>query len=73
MGFEIEDGTGKGYKTQVDKDNNLHTRAIRIPFQQFISEDKGQAYSIWGTASLVNSTTVGLHIKNTHSTKDLSP
>jgi len=40
----IEDGTGNGYKAQVNSRNQLRTRSIRSTYHQYISCEHKQAY-----------------------------
>ena len=70
MSFNIEDGTGKGYRVQVDSENKLMTRAVSQDTISHISEEHEDAYGI-NTPLLTVTTTGGrmLYIKNTSSTK----
>lgn len=70
MSFILEDGTGKGYRVQVDSENKLMTRAVSQDTISHISEDHEDAYGI-NTPLLTVTTTGGrmLYIKNTSSTK----
>ena len=38
MPFILEDGTGKGFKARVDKDNRLHTFTVEIPEEHHENE-----------------------------------
>jgi len=71
MTFQIEDGKGNGYKAEVNVDKQLVTFSISETEFEFISKEKGQAYS-WasGTYDPAAGDTI-LLIKNTSSTKKL--
>ena len=67
----IRDGSGKNFYAKVNKDLQLTVESVSESIQHFISILKMQAYQVIGTATLANSTVVGLHIKNTSSDKNL--
>lgn len=46
MAFVIEDGTGTGRKTGVNKENRLEVAALTIPQDQAINEERGEVWSI---------------------------
>jgi len=42
----IEDGTGKGYKAKVNKENLLLAEVVQLPLEHHINEEYGEAYSL---------------------------
>lgn len=66
MGFQIGDGTGRGYTAEVTKDNHLSTHAFREDYKEFAARD-GDAFNInTGTINLSNATaTPVLYLENT--------
>ena len=71
MGEQILDGTGKGNLAAVDEDNRLLVESKSDAMQHYISREKEQAYQCIGMATLESGTTVGLHIKNISSDKNM--
>lgn len=72
MGFQIEDGTGKGYLAKTTEKNELLVRSTIQELQHSISKRDGQVYQVVGDfASVNNSTHTLLHIKNNSSTVNL--
>lgn len=69
MTIQIKDGTGGGKLAKVDKDNRLHVRTKSLQLQHVISEEKQDAYHVWGTANLANGTVVPLQIYNGNNDK----
>jgi hypothetical protein len=65
MSFLIEDGTGGGYKAQVNSENQIKVQAEIHELQHHISRTHGKTYQIWGTETAVAATTQTiLHINN---------
>ena len=67
MGFEILDGTGKGFIARVDADNRLHVDAISQDEYAYASSEFGDAYTInSGYVTLTGSSTTNgvLFVKN---------
>lgn len=61
----IEDGTGKGFSTQVDKNHHLHVEATSLPVQTVASQRDEQAYQVIGDYTITGSGTFNtLHIAN---------
>lgn len=60
----ILDGTGKGYKAKVGKDNRLWIESKSSSIQHQVSIVDGQAYQIIGITTLGSGTVTVLHIKN---------
>ena len=71
MAEQIRDGTGKGFLAKIDGDNRLEVSSKSAALQHVISEEKQLAFQVIGTATLANATVVGLHLKNTSSTKNM--
>lgn len=71
MGMTIRDGTGTGNQLKIDSENRAAVLAVTETKQHNISESKGQAYHVIGTATPASATVVSLHIKNTSSDKNL--
>jgi len=71
MGFIIEDGGGTGNKAKISVDNQLLTKAVVESAAEFISVDKGLAFS-WasGTFNPIAADTI-LLVKNTSLTRNL--
>jgi hypothetical protein len=72
MSFVIEDGKGKGYKAEVNKDNRLLTRAV-ITDEEASANDQGQAYNVnSGVITLTSGSESSiLYIKNTDAAKQI--
>jgi len=74
--MQIEDGTGSGYRAEVNSRNQLRTRSIRSTYHQYISCDHEQAYMApLGTEALptLTVTNVGgyvMFLKNTSTDYD---
>ena len=49
----IRDGTGRGYKAQVNSDNQLVTRSVNVSSIQFESEMKEKAFFAYGKRNFV--------------------
>lgn len=66
MGFQIEDGTGKGFRTRVNSRNRMLVTSVNQELQHFISLSDGRSYQIIGdhTLSTSGSHTI-LHVRNT--------
>jgi len=69
MAEQIVDGRGRGFRAEVNENNQLAVSAIAQSIQHWLSKTKEHAYQLIGTATLASGTTVGLHIKNTSSDK----
>jgi hypothetical protein len=71
MGIQIEDGKGKGYSAEVNSDNQISTFSITETEFEFVSKEKGLAFS-WssGTYDAAAGDTI-LLIKNTSASKNL--
>lgn len=65
----IRSGVGNSYLAEVDEDNRLQVYSKSASSQHVVSEDSQEAFQVIGTATLASGTVVGLHIKNTSSTK----
>ena len=71
MGFTLDDGKGSGSLAQVNKDNQLVTQSIALTDIEFISKDKGRAFS-WSSTLATGGTNVEvIYIKNTSPTRQL--
>ena len=64
----IESGLGNGRLAGVDNDNRVLTASFNIPFAHLIAKDYSKSFSVVGTSSPVNGTSVPLHIKNDNAT-----
>jgi hypothetical protein len=69
--MKIESGIGNGRWAAVDKGNRLSVASESFPYQHIISKDEEQAYEVSGTATLASGTVIGLHIKNTSSSRNM--
>ena len=71
MGFIIDDGAGKNGSAQVNTDQRLNVEAVTETEFEFVSKDKGLAFT-WasGTYDAAAGDTI-LLVKNTSSTKNL--
>ena len=69
MAFRIEDGKGRGYISEVNKDLQLQVESKNDHIQHFTSIKKGQAYQVIGDDTTVtNATQTILHLTNDSST-----
>ena len=69
MGFQIEDGTGKGYRSKVSNEGALQIRGEVHHIQYQFSKNYGQAYQLLSTYSIgASGTNVLQYIKNLSST-----
>jgi hypothetical protein len=64
----IEDGTGNGYKAQVDDENRIRTLSHNVSFASHVSADEGKYYS-WNfvSADLATAETVLMVCNNSTS------
>lgn len=71
MGFEIEDGKGRGYNASVSSAHRLNVSSKSLDRIFYISRDDGRAFNL---ISVVASAAAGDHIayiKNTSSTRNM--
>lgn len=74
--MQIEDGTGHGYRAEVDSNNQLKVRSTISTYHQFISCEKQQAYMVsLGTEALPTLTVTAtggymMYLKNTSTLYD---
>lgn len=74
--MQIEDGTGAGYRAEVNSRNQLRTRTINSTYHQFISSNQEQAYAApLGTEALPTLTVTAaggymMYLKNTSDAYD---
>jgi hypothetical protein len=71
MAFKILDGRGQGHESHVNQDNQLVVRAISQPDIEFVSEEKGRAFSWTSTFTTGGANQEIISIKNTDTTRDL--
>lgn len=65
MGFNIDDGTGKGYSVKVNSDNEMSVEAVVHQLQHSISRNTAQVYQVIGEVTNVSSgINTLLHITN---------
>lgn len=71
MGFQLEDGTGKGYLASVSSDNKLRVAAVISSQEHYENHNQGRGFS-----AIFESTPVSggcfIYIKNTDTVYDLS-
>ncbi len=60
-----------GYTAKVDEHGRIHTHGRAESPQHVIAHDDEETYQLIGTATLSSGTVPILHLKNTHTTKDL--
>lgn len=64
MGLQVEDGTGRGYLTKVNDQNQLVTAAISRSVEHHINHDLGRSYHLLFEVNATSANNCVLYIKN---------
>ena len=65
----LDDGKGRGYKSQVDKNLRMHVKAFSVNEAHAVSADELNGYSFLSSKAIAASEIKLLLIKNTHASK----
>ena len=72
MAIQLEDGIGKGYRAEINNENQLSTVAVVHELQHHISDTYGRVFQVIGDHTLVSAgTKTLLHLTNNDPARDV--